>query len=51
VPAVASPISSLVTSPTRAELLVLVESKGKVGNQASVVPPAQRDASTYRHRY
>jgi hypothetical protein len=51
VPPVPNALTTLVTSPSRAELLVLVESKGKVGSQASAVPPGQRDASTYRNRY
>jgi hypothetical protein len=47
----ANPLNALVSSPTRAELLVLVESKGKVGSQATVAPPGQRNASAYRNRY
>jgi hypothetical protein len=47
----ANPLNALVASPTRAEMLVLVESKGKVGNQPTAAAPGQRNASAYRNRY
>ena len=51
VPPPANSLNALVASPTRAELLVLVESKGKVGNQATTQSPGARNASAYRNRY
>ena len=40
------------TSGSRADLLVLVESKGKAGDSSPVqVPPTQREARTYHGRY
>jgi hypothetical protein len=41
----------LITAPTRADLLVFVESKGKVTSQPTTLQPGQREASTYRGRY
>jgi hypothetical protein len=52
VPAAANPLNSLMASPTRAELLVFVESKGKAtGTTPTARAPGQRDASTFRDRY
>jgi hypothetical protein len=44
------PISIAANSP-RAEMLVLVEAKGKTALDAGPVRSAQRDARTYRGRY
>jgi hypothetical protein len=40
----------LISGPPRAELLIFVESRGKVGAQPSALP-AQREASLYHNRY
>jgi hypothetical protein len=48
----ANPLNALVSSPSRAELLVMVESKGKVtGQPTTAAAPGQRNASAYRNRY
>jgi len=48
VPGLALP---LVGGPPRADLLLLVESKGKIGQSPRVNRPPERDAKTYRGRY
>ncbi len=51
VAATPNPLTALA-SPNRAEMLVLVESKGKVGTPTAATPtPGQRNASVYRNRY
>jgi hypothetical protein len=40
-----------VSGPSRAELLVFVESKGKLGASATALQPGQRDAANYQNRY
>jgi hypothetical protein len=51
VAATPNPLTALA-SPIRAEMLVLVESKGKVGTSTAATPtPGQRNASVYRNRY
>jgi len=40
----------LLSGPPRAEMLIFVESRGKLGAQPSAVP-AQREASLYQNRY
>jgi hypothetical protein len=42
---------ALVSGPTRTELLVFVESKGKLGSQPTAQPSGQREAAAYRNRY
>ena len=42
---------SIAASSPRAEMLVLVEAKGKTAQDAGPVRSAQRDARTYRGRY
>ncbi len=51
VAATPSTLSSLAFSPPRAEMLVFVESKGKVASPPSALAPAQRNAATYGPRY
>jgi len=55
VPASASALSLPLSSPTRADLLVFVESKGKLGAQAAAATtaarPAPLKASSYSGRY
>lgn len=45
-----STLGAIMSSP-RADLLVFVESKGKVATQPSAIPAGVRDANTYRNRY
>ncbi len=51
VAATPSTLSSLAFSPPRAEMLVFVESKGKVASPPSALGPAQRNAANYGERY
>ncbi len=41
----------LLSSPSRADLLIFVESRGKIGAQPTAVQPGQRNASLYQYRY
>lgn len=41
----------LATGPSRADLLIFIESKGEVGQAVRALQPAEREAKTYRGRY
>ena len=41
----------LISSPQRADLLIFVESRGKLGGQPVARQPGQREASLYQNRY
>jgi hypothetical protein len=41
----------LISNTTRADLLIFVESRGKVGAQPTALQPAQREAGLYQNRY
>ncbi len=41
----------LISAPTRADLLVFVESKGKVTSQPTTLQPGQNQARQFRDRY
>ena len=54
VPPAASPLGvnvPLISAATRAEVLVFVESKGKLGNQPTALQPVQAQPNSYRNRY
>jgi hypothetical protein len=41
----------LLSDPTRADLLIFVESRGKLGSQPTALQPGQREAGLYQNRY
>jgi hypothetical protein len=41
----------LISNTTRADLLIFVESRGKVGAQPTALQPGQREAGLYQNRY
>lgn len=41
----------LISNPMRADLLIFVESRGKLGAHPTALVPGQRDASLYQNRY
>jgi hypothetical protein len=41
----------LLSSPSRADMLIFVESRGKLGAQPTALQPGQRNASLYQNRY
>jgi hypothetical protein len=41
----------LISGPARADLLVFVESRGKLGAQPTALQPGQREAGLYQNRY
>jgi hypothetical protein len=52
IPAAAGGIGvPLLSNPTRADLLIFVESRGKVGAQPTALVPGERKASLYQNRY
>lgn len=41
----------LISGPSRADMLVFIESRGKVSSQPTALQPGQREASLYQNRY
>lgn len=41
----------LISGPARADLLIFVESRGKLGAQTTALQPGQREAGLYQNRY
>lgn len=50
-PNAGNPLAALAATPTRSDLLVLIEGRGKVGVPPTALGPAGREASLYRGRY